>query len=68
MQLRRRCRGWWIALLAALADRLTKLWVLRAGRPGALVPGILNLRPVENEGMAFSMLSGQTAALSVALG
>ena len=65
MRLRRGCRGWWIALLAALADRLTKLWVVRAGRPGALVPGILNLRPVENRGMAFSMLSGQSLALTL---
>ena len=29
------------------------------------MPGIVNLRPVENRGMAFSMLSGQTIALSV---
>ena len=65
MRLRRGCRGWWIALLAALADRLTKLWVIRAGRPGALVPGLLNLRPVENRGMAFSMLSGQSLALTL---
>ena len=65
MRLRRGCRGWWIALAAALGDRLTKLWVVNAGRRGALVPGILNLRPVENRGMAFSMLSGQALALSV---
>lgn len=65
MRLRRGCRGWWIALLAALLDRLTKLWVESAGRRGALVPGLLNLRPVENRGMAFSMLSGQAFALSI---
>ena len=65
MDLRRGIRGGWIALLAALLDRLTKRWALGAGRARALVPGILNLRPVENEGMAFSMLSGQTVALSV---
>lgn len=65
MRLRQGCRGWWIALLAALADRLSKLWVAQAGRRGALVPGILNLRPVENRGMAFSMLSGQSLALTL---
>ena len=61
MRLRRGCRGWWIALLAALADRLTKLLAakLPAGRR-ALIPGVLNLRPVGNRGMAFSMLSGQS--------
>lgn len=64
MRIKQGCRGWWIALLAALADRLTKLLVARL-RPagGALVPGILNLRPVENRGIAFSMLSGQGLAL-----
>ena len=65
MRLRRGCRGWWIAVAAALADRLTKAIVSGAGRRGQLVPGIVNLRPVENRGMAFSMLSGQTVALSV---
>lgn len=65
MRLRRGCSGAWIALVAALADRLTKLWAVRAGRRGALVPGLLNLRPVENRGMAFSMLSGQSLALTL---
>jgi len=57
MRLRRGCRLWWVALLAVLADRLTKAAVASA-KPGALVPGILNLRPVENRGVAFSMLWG----------
>ena len=64
MRSKRGFRGWWIALAAALADRLTKL--LAVGAPGgALVPGIIDLRPVQNRGMAFSMLSGQTLALTV---
>ena len=64
MRSKRGFRGWWIALAAALADRLTKL--LAAGAPGgALVPGVVDLRPVQNRGMAFSMLSGQTLALTV---
>ena len=29
------------------------------------MPGIIDLRPVQNRGMAFSMLSGQTLALTV---
>ena len=65
MQLRRRCRGWWIALLAALADRLTKRLAAGLAGGGPLIPGILNLRPVENRGIAFSMLSGQGALLAI---
>ena len=65
MRLRRGCRGWWIAVAGARSERLTKAIVSGAGRRGQLVPGIVNLRPVENRGMAFSMLSGQTVALSV---
>ena len=65
MRLRQGCRGAWIALLAALADRLTKAAVVKLARPGPLIPGIVNLRPVENRGMAFSMLSGQQLALTI---
>lgn len=66
MRLRRGCRGWWIALLAALVDRLSKVAVARLiPRATALLPGILNLRPVENRGMAFSLLSGQSLLLTV---
>ena len=51
-------------MVAALADRLTKVLVARlCPDGGALVPGIVNLRPVENRGIAFSMLSGQGLAL-----
>ena len=65
MRLRRGCRGWWIALLAALADRLTKAALANAA-PGALVPGLVNLAPVRNRGMAFSMLSGRGLGLALA--
>ena len=65
MRLKQGCRGWWIALGAALADRLTKLLVAEFGpeHGGSLIPGILNLRPVENRGIAFSMLSGKGLGL-----
>ena len=66
MRIKQGCRGWWVALLAALADRLTKVLVARlCPRGGALIPGIINLRPVENRGIAFSMLSGQGLALAL---
>ena len=54
----------WIAALAAALDRLTKVLAARAS-DGALIPGLLNLRCVENRGMAFSLLSGRAALLSV---
>ena len=66
MRIKQGCRGWWVALLVALADRLTKVLVARlCPRGGALIPGIINLRPVENRGIAFSMLSGQGLALAL---
>lgn len=66
MRLRQGCRGAWIALLAALGDRLSKLAVARLSPGGgALIPGVVNLRPVENRGMAFSMLSGQSLLLTL---
>ena len=66
MRLRRGCRGWWIALLAALIDRLTKR--LAANLPAGgrtLIPGVVDLRRVQNRGMAFSMLSGQSLLLAI---
>lgn len=64
MRLRQGCRGVWIAVLAALADRLTKV-AARLAKRGPLIPGVVNLRPVENRGMAFSMLSGQALLLAL---
>lgn len=64
MELRQGCRGAWIALAAALADRLGK--AAAAGRaPRALIPGLVNLRPVSNRGVAFSLLSGRSTALAL---
>ena len=65
MRLRRGCRGWWIALLAAAADRVTKAAATRTGANGPLIPGVLDLRLTTNSGMAFSMLSGQGLALTI---
>ena len=72
MRLRRGCSGWWIALLAAAADRASKaavarLWeasILSQPARRRLIPGVLNLRMATNRGAAFSMFSGQTAALA----
>ena len=67
MRLRQGFSGAWIAVLAAAADRLTKALILGGLAPGevrTLLPGILNLRRMSNQGMAFSMLSGHGAALA----
>ena len=73
MRLRQGCRGWWIALAAAAADRLTKAAVLRFwGRPRlldrtfeALIPGVINVKPATNRDMAFSLFSGKGLALTI---
>ena len=62
MRLRRGCRGAWLAALVAILDRITKRLALQLpAAGGALIPGIINLRPTRNRGVAFSMLSGQGA-------
>ena len=63
MRLRQGFKGAWIALLAVALDRASKAAVLRLNSSGPLAPGLLNLAPVENAGMAFSMFSGRRLAL-----
>ena len=66
MDLKRGLRGWWIALLAAGIDRVAKRLAEGLSGPVTLIPGVLRLRRVENRGMAFSMLSGRGALISLA--
>ena len=57
----KRIRGWWIALLAAVIDRLGKALIVRYGsRSGTdVLPGLLRFTaPVHNSGISFSLLSG----------
>lgn len=65
MRLKQGCKGAWIAVLAAVLDRISKAWALgtKVNRP--MIPGILNARYMENTGMAFSMFSSQSLALTV---
>ena len=60
MQLRRGCSGVWIALAAAVADRISKALVMQApvGAPVELLPGVARVRHAANTGVAFSLLSG----------
>lgn len=63
MRLTDRFRGAWLAALAAALDRITKRLAVNTPA-GPLIPGLVNLRPTVNRGMAFSMLSGQGALLT----
>ena len=65
MRFRQGCRGWQWMLLAVAADRITKVLVRRSVLTGTLIPGVVSFRSVRNSGMAFSMLSGHTLALTV---
>ena len=48
----------WIVPLVVAADRITKVLAMGLEYRCRLVPGILNVRYVENTGIAFSMFSG----------
>lgn len=67
MQLKKGCSGIWIAAVAAVLDRITKAAseAFPAGESLPLIPGLINIRPVTNTGMAFSLLSGEAAILTI---
>lgn len=73
MRLRRGCRLWWLTLPALAADRTLKRIVQAALAPHGVqtaIPGVLSWAYTENEGAAFSLLSGRSILLillSVAL-
>jgi len=48
----------WIPLAAVILDRVTKAAAMGPGLRFSLIPGIINIRYVENTGVAFSMFSG----------
>ena len=56
MRFRNGCRGWWIAAAVIVADRVTKALSFSLPERGArqLVPGVLQLRRVENYGAALA--------------
>lgn len=59
--MKKRIRGWWIALLAAVIDRVGKILIVRYGSGGGMniLPGVLRFTaPVHNSGISFSLFSG----------
>ena len=53
-----------IAVLVILADQLIKLYVSSSSfQPMDLIPGVLSLTKVENDGAAFGFLSGEGATM-----
>lgn len=65
----------WITILLAgamvAADQLVKIWATAALAPigeAALIPGLLGLRYVLNDGAAFSMFAGASRLLALGTG
>lgn len=59
MRLRRGCRLWYLALLAAAVDRICKAMIVRApAGVRSAIPGVLSWAYTENRGAAFGLLSG----------
>jgi len=57
-----------VAAAVVLLDQLSKAWALNQLAPGqsqGLLPGLLQLRRVANTGAAFSLFSGNSAALGL---
>lgn len=53
-----------VAILVILADQLIKLYVSSSSfQPMDLIPGVLSLTKVENDGAAFGFLSGENATM-----
>ena len=56
--MKKRIRGWWIALLATVIDRVSKMLIVRCGGRDVL-PGLVRFTsPVHNSGISFSLFSG----------
>ena len=63
MKLKNVCSGWWIAALAAVLDRITKIW---APAHPLEVRGLFRFRSaLMNSGVAFSFLENAGWALTV---
>ena len=64
MRLKQGCRLFWVALVAFVLDRATKVWSLTLEGGVEALPGLLNFRPVRNYGAAFGVFAGRQALLS----
>lgn len=54
----------WIAAAVAVADQITKA-IMRTGNVSFRIGNLFAIRPVENTGVAFSMLAGSGIALTI---
>ena len=67
-QRRLRRLAWAVALTGLLLDQLSKAWALQHLQPGqvqALLPGLLQLQRVSNDGAAFSLFTGSVTLLGL---
>ena len=68
MQLRRGCRLWWLTLPVLAIDRVLKRLAIAALAPSGVrtaIPGVLSWAYTQNEGAAFSLLSGRSLLLTL---
>ena len=68
MQLRRGCRLWWLTLPVLAIDRISKRLAIAALAPAGVrtaIPGVLSWAYTQNEGAAFSLLSGRSLLLTL---
>ena len=66
MQLKRGCRLWWLMLPVLAIDRVLKRIAIAALAPSGVhtaIPGVLSWAYTQNEGAAFSLLSGKSILL-----
>ena len=64
MRLKQGCRLFWVALVAFVLDRATKVWSLTLEGGAEALPGLLNFQPVRNYGAAFGVFAGRQGLLS----
>lgn len=65
---RRRRLAWSVAITGLLLDQLSKAWALQqlpTGHIRPLLPGLLQLQRVGNDGAAFSLFSGSVTTLGL---
>ncbi|HVN77152.1 MAG TPA: signal peptidase II [Thermoanaerobaculaceae bacterium] len=63
-------RSLWIAAAVALADQLTKLWIVRTrpfGSESEVIPGVFRLVHTRNRGIAFGLFGASGSIVQLAL-
>lgn len=69
MDLKTRARLWWIAVIAAAIDRITKVICVNTltGGPATVIKGVLSLQYTRNSGIAFSLFASDRGIVTILL-